>query len=184
MRQSNTLKTLQLQRSSIEQWRKIQPFAKLTAQKRSVARRYSAMSFVTKPYYRVCSVLITALGRFCCRNKHNDDRISCDPKQKRDAWTPKPTQAVKFHTWATAWVLVAAVQTDVPGHVPCCAPFDSVQVYLFCADAEFERHHIRAFSITVKGHSIWVGDVVGDADSAAKIMINYYVPVQFICHRF
>ena len=24
-------------------------------------------------------------------------------------------------------------------------PFDSVQVYLFCADAEFERHHIRVF---------------------------------------
>ena len=56
-----------------------------SAQKRSVARRYSAMSFVMKPYYRVCSVLITALGRFCCRNKHNDDRISCDPKQNCDA---------------------------------------------------------------------------------------------------
>ena len=37
------------------------------------------------------------------------------------------------------------------------------------------------FPSTVKGHSIWVGDVVGEAGSAAKITINY-VPVQSIYH--
>ena len=60
-------------------------------------------------------------------------------------------------------------------------PFDSVQVYLFCADAELNATTLVFFSRAIKGHSFWVGDVVGEAGSAAKIVINY-VPVQFICH--
>ena len=148
--------------------------------KRGMSREGTApCHFVMKPFYRVCSVLITALGRFCCRNKHNDDRISCDPKQKRDAWTPKTTQAVKVHTWATAWVLVAAVQTDVPGHVLCYVPLTQCKCIYFALLPSWTPPH--SFSLrAIKGCSFWVGDVVGEAGSA-KIVINY-VPVQFNRH--
>ena len=150
--------------------------------KRGMSREGTApCHFVMKPFYRVCSILITALGRFCCRNKHNDDRISGDPKRKRDAWTPKNDtggESSYMRDSLSACCRGANWYLDMSHAVP---HLNQCKFIYFALMPSLNATTFGFFSSTIKGRSIWVGDVVGEAGSAAKIMTNY-VPVQFICH--